>query len=668
MSTTEGFQDASPGSLNIPLISPRYQTLVTGEVQPFAPPITSLLAPPPGQLASVGSRPFQDPAQQKATAGRIQSVYESLQGFYERDAPELQKIGEPSIQLPLSTARSDMARLNDELLVLSRNPGLESNLTSEDVDGVEANLGYLQKKWRMSVNANSGSPMEGFTVEGFQTYTCPGTMGQNGLPYVLKGNGMCEEQCPSVGYTFIAGTGPGQPPNMCKNNASAVTMILGTVTAISSSSGTASGTGSGSLGSAYVPSTGTMGTGMGTGTMGTGTMGTGTMGTGTMGMGGMGTGTMGTGTMGTGIMGTGTMGTGTMGTGTMGTGTMGTGTMGMGGMGTGTMGTGTMGMGTGTGTMGMGTGTGTMGTMGTGTGTMGTGTGTGSTSAGSDVTLQDLQDLSLKINIEIIRLQSSGAADAFADMNIQSRINVLLSIKKSIDDMIIEIQNGTRLPRNIPFRMADIANFLPAMKNMNTPLPNLIKDAGMNSSINSLFPMFGIGDVSGSVIAREMMHAYGKNFLDNLSWDVAFQYKGKAEQEIAKNNAAAAAGLTHAPAPVPGSSSGSGTGSGSGYRGFFDSIASSMTGGTGKLPANTSGSHARLDWKERSKQICAQIKARGYEPYDFGCFNDPEAMRNESFSWRGYARMVCNRIATIYDPSVPFLCGCPPPTWPGWKQ
>jgi hypothetical protein len=53
--------------------------------------------------------------------------------------------------------------------------------------------------------------------------------------------------------------------------------------------------------------------------------------------------------------------------------------------------------------------------------------------------------------------------------------------------------------------------------------------------------------------------------------------------------------------------------------------------------------------------------------YDFGCMKDTSAV-SENFSYRGYAKMICSRLATNYDPSIPELCGCPPPTWPGWRQ
>ena len=97
---------------------------------------------------------------QKASADSINNAYVSVKGFLTNEAPNMQAMSDPSIQLPLSTARSDANRLQDELAVLKRNPGLQSSLTVDDLNGIEANLGYLQRKWRLS--ANSVTPVEGF--------------------------------------------------------------------------------------------------------------------------------------------------------------------------------------------------------------------------------------------------------------------------------------------------------------------------------------------------------------------------------------------------------------------------------------------------------------------------------------------------------------------------
>ena len=315
---------------------------------------------------------------------------------------------------------------------------------------------------------------------------------------------------------------------------------------------------------------------------------------------------------------------------------------------------------------------------------------TTTTGSGSDVTLQDLLDLSMKIGVEIIRLKSSGAADAFVDMNLQSRINNLIRIKKAVDDIIAEVKSGARKLKDVPLMKADIAAFLPAMANPNTALPKLIKDSGASSYLNSLFPTFGAGDISGAILAQKLFNKYEDQLINNLSWDVSLSYTSQAEQQVAANNAMIAG--TYGYIPEDGTSPYMSADKG-GYRGFLDSLVHKMSGKNrkhGKHGKDDKGGHeyeydydkddespgssskpgnpGSLDWKDRSKQVCAQIKARGYDPYEFGCLQNPDAMNRESFSWRGYTKMVCNRVNTVYDSSVPELCGCPPANWPGWRQ
>ena len=167
----EGFQGAAspsgppPGAappLKIPVQKPAPIPFETDQPQPFAPPTMSLLAAPPGQTASVNSYPYEDPALRKAKAGRIQSVLISLRNFLAREAPGVSSLGDPTVVLPLGTARSDIRRLEDEVNVLSRNPGIESSLTEGDLDKFQANMDYIKKKWRLSANAMD-------SVEGFQS-------------------------------------------------------------------------------------------------------------------------------------------------------------------------------------------------------------------------------------------------------------------------------------------------------------------------------------------------------------------------------------------------------------------------------------------------------------------------------------------------------------------
>ena len=527
----EETDSTTPGEPIIPLVSPRAQTLLKGEVQPFAEPTTALLAPPPGQIASVGSLPAQDPANQKAPAGRIQSVSESIEGFFVNDAPGLLKMGDASIQLPLSTARADKGRLKDELMVLKRNPGLESSLTQEDVDGMEANLAYLQKKWRQSVNALSGLPMLGGgsgTAEGFANLTGPAApTGPQGIVGFFTSLFSLKESGPYETYRAYEG---------------------------------------------FQGATGA----------------------------------------------------------------------------------------------------------------------TGGTGGNSDMTKKDLEELVLKLNVEILKLQSSGTTD----LNTNARINVLETIKNTISDILVEVQKGTRAEKDIPLMKADTQKFLVAINNLNTGIPQVISNMNANPILSSLFPKYAAGDLSGSELSKQMFEKYAEDFLKNLSYDVTmtYKYKGQAEQDIASNYKSAMAdakfikenSMAAGPAPVGGGGPDAAV-TNSAYRGFFDSVIKDVTGvqpddiqvGKGGIgitmtaPPSLEGGGAagltKFNWKERSTQICQQITARGYSAKEFGCFEDPDSMRKEGFSWRGHARMICNRIGTIYDTSVPELCGCPPPTWAGWR-
>lgn len=553
----EGFQDtpagASPG-LVVPVISPRGQTLTQGEVKPFAEPSTALLAPPPGQTASINSLPAEDPALQKVDARRLYSIYESLIGFFKKEAEGLKDIGDSSVTLPMATARADVGRLRDELGAIDRNPGLESALTQDDANAIEANLAYLLNKWRLSANSMSApSPMK--PAEGFTS---------------RQGGGW-------FNY-FFGGAQEGFQT-------------------------------------------------------------------------------------------------------------------GMGGTGTGGMGTGAMGTGTGTGAMG--TATGAMGTaMATGTAAMGTAMATAT--AGSPSTacsgssckasLDDLTSLSTQIVAEVVRLQASGAQDSTT----QNRIKLLSSILQTVNDLTSGLKNGTIKPGDITLTKGQVSKFLTSIKNPNSPLTAMLNDWGLPSGLSNLFPTYASGDVSGADLARDLFGKYVKD-VKNLSWDISLSHKGQAEQDIAASYASAMKDARYfadtAGTPTASNADNSAptdsSGKASAYRGLFDSVINSVTGqkpeavnvsmGATKSGAAATGAHARsgdsesFNWKERSKQICSQIKMREMDPYEFGCLKDTETVRQDNFSWRGYTKMVCTRLSTVYDPSVPELCGCPPPSWIGWR-
>ena len=553
--TLEGFQvpapaGASPG-LNIPKPNPQPAALARGDPQPFAPPSSALLAPPPGQTASVNSYPPTDPAAQKVPLKRVKEVREAVYGFLANESSGLNELGDPNVQLPLQTARADLRRLDDELAVLVRNPGLQSTLTQLDMNQIEANLGYLQKKWRLS--ANNMGLKEGFQITGATGVTGAGT-GTTGAPYGPMG--IFGVTGAATGATGAYATGP-------------ATMV-------------------------YATNANVAGPGLG------------------------------------------------------------------------------------------------------GTGATGA---TGGAAISKPASLSELKDLVVRISAEIVRLQSSGTLDPI----VSQRVSLLESTRAGINEIIRKLETGQMTPDKVPITEQEYFQFLPIMSNINSPLPDLLKGAGISSAINNLFPIYGVGDVSGAQLSRELLGKYAGDFLKNLSWDVRLKYTGESERKIAEelvhNLGKSQFGIPNPnsellSSPPRGDAETNGpAGLGSGSRGMFDSIVNRIMGGGsgGETPTHNSGAAGssgtggtvlataataapgsgggaaqRLDWKERSRMICEQITKRGLNAYDYGCMKNTGDV-GENFSFRGYARMICNRLSTNYDPGIPTLCGCPPPTWPGWR-
>ena len=209
------------------------------------------------------------------------------------------------------------------------------------------------------------------------------------------------------------------------------------------------------------------------------------------------------------------------------------------------------------------------------------------------------------------------------------------------------------------------------------PLPKLISKSGSSSILNSLFPLYSAGDISGAALAMSLFDKYAGGLVNNLSWSLNLSNKSDAELAITQELARALTGgdvtnTNDSVGPYAGAPDTS-------YRGMFESVikknmgTTNATGPTG--PADSSGSvvsaknvggPSKLDWKQRSQQICDMIDRRGLKSADFGCMQNTDAV-SDSFSFRGYAKMVCSRLSTNYDPGIPELCGCPPPTWAGWR-
>ncbi len=69
---------------------------------------------------------------------------EDLQAFFGFEAPALEAISDPALQIPLTRARADLSELVDVQSVIERNPGLPSRINNKQLNDIAANLRYLR--------------------------------------------------------------------------------------------------------------------------------------------------------------------------------------------------------------------------------------------------------------------------------------------------------------------------------------------------------------------------------------------------------------------------------------------------------------------------------------------------------------------------------------------
>jgi hypothetical protein len=289
-------------------------------------------------------------------------------------------------------------------------------------------------------------------------------------------------------------------------------------------------------------------------------------------------------------------------------------------------------------------------------------------------TLSELNDLVIRITVEMSRLSGSATTDPITN----ARLKTLGTIKTAVQGIIDKVNAKLLLESDIPILESDYKAFLPILGTSGA-LPNLLKDNNLPPSLSSLFPV-SLGDISGAGIAQYLFNNYADTFFKGLSWDMHYTSERTLDIANAKTNFATAAKAALMGSDLSGSSVGSaGSGGGSAYgsaaatdyRGQFASQTAptaTTTGDTGATGAGAvAGPPATFDWKARSIAICDAVQKRGYNPGDFGCVADVNAV-GANFSWRGYSKMVCSRIATIYDTGAPEACGCPPATWAGWRS
>ena len=150
----EGFVGKTPEvpSKNLLLGAP-----VSGNPVPYTS-VSTLPSAPVAGLAQTNPLPFQDPATQKSAFAQLSMLKMDMDGFAANELPYLVDYSDPSVKLPLTRFKGDYQRVKDELLVIQANPGLQPQVTLQDVDVIGANLRNLQRVYRTYANNDMVPP------------------------------------------------------------------------------------------------------------------------------------------------------------------------------------------------------------------------------------------------------------------------------------------------------------------------------------------------------------------------------------------------------------------------------------------------------------------------------------------------------------------------------
>ena len=286
------------------------------------------------------------------------------------------------------------------------------------------------------------------------------------------------------------------------------------------------------------------------------------------------------------------------------------------------------------------------------------------------ITPDQLNLLSQRLAVEIVRLQASGTTDPI----VQARVKVLTQMRQKVDEINGKVKNGTLPVAQIPIMQSDYNNFLPVLGSSTGQVGKLLSGVG-DGSLASLFDSYDKGDISGGALAGALFEKYAEDLIKGTSINLTYispnelgVEKARAQQVDGLRALQLATGSGH-----PGTQQGS--------RGEFDSYAragdlavqsgAKGMGGEGyedsyrmaPLPATTTGG---LDWKQRTEDIMMNIKRAGMNPAEFGALPAGASVSSD-YSWRGHTKMMCSRLRSLADPVQAEQMGCPPESWKGWR-
>ena len=276
-------------------------------------------------------------------------------------------------------------------------------------------------------------------------------------------------------------------------------------------------------------------------------------------------------------------------------------------------------------------------------------------------TVGELSAANVRVTAEIARLQASGTTDPV----FQVRINTLNKISQKLQTMIDQLKANTLLPADVPITSKELQDFLPALGDPSKPVNKMLESLNAPKGLSNLFPSYEGGDVKASELANSIFKTYGDSIFKGLSWDVNLKYT--SANSLAKAQADTQA-IQEAQTAQQFKLGGNTPARGAFDRAIQELQQPSFVQVPGSVrPVLATPNVGKMDWRERSSQICEAVRRQGLDPADFGCLANTSKI-GQDFSWRGYAKMVCSRLQTTLDTGLPEACGCPPVGWKGWRQ
>ena len=290
---------------------------------------------------------------------------------------------------------------------------------------------------------------------------------------------------------------------------------------------------------------------------------------------------------------------------------------------------------------------------------------------GAKATRDELNQLVIKIYAEMQRLGSSGTSDPVT----QARLTALTNMRLDVQSILQKLDSGDMQAADIPIYESDIQKVLPLLSNVNQPLPVVLQKAGLSPMLASLLPVKAGSKESDYLVQNQkVLSAALDKLVKGLSWSIEYTSENKARagsrnQYSPNDQTLFATGFPsnseiHATSNPVGANF-SPVNSASGISSYPIGLEQQRLDAL----SATQGQPGTFDWKQRAKDIRQAIQKRGMDPNDFGCLTpEQESSVSPTFSWRGYAKMVCNRLTTTMDPGLPETCGCPPEGWLAWSK